>query len=395
VFIPKFDDIIVFDIETTIRAEKPHFGGTPNCPDNEVVAYGYMHLKKGHKTPHVTTDFSKNMGLMFQDIREGAEVVVVGHNIAFDLSYLFRDYGLENRFVPKNMVFWDTMKFHYMDTGRKVAYPSLEVTAQAHEIEFEKDTEVSERFKLGIGADKIDRDILAKYLAQDVLVTYRIFNKQIKKCLEQGGAYTNYMLEMMQGIGATTCMSLHGMPFDTASAKVEVDRLEMKIDTTLHKLKLKYGDYNYNSPAQVKALLWGGDIKQECIEDKLDENGKVVRYKSGKRKGKIVKRKVTRALTLEPMVNKSIARKIPSKDAAAPTLERLRKITDINTSIHNFCKLLLRVRKTTKAINTYYKPYIEYAIDNKIHPSYNHCSTGTGRLSSSKPNMQNISNKGE
>ena len=149
----------------------------------------------------------------------------------------------------------------------------MEVTAEANEIDFEKDTEVSERFKLGIGADKIDRDILAKYLAQDVLVTYRIFNKQIKKCLEQGGAYINYMLEMMQGIGATTCMSLHGMPFDTVSAKAEVGTLEMKIDTTLQKLKHKYGDYNYNSPAQVKALLWGGDIKQECIEDKLDEDG--------------------------------------------------------------------------------------------------------------------------
>ena len=54
---------------------------------------------------------------------------------------------------------------------------------------------------------------------------------------------------------------------------------------------------------------------------------------------------------------------------------------------------ILEIRKGAKSISTYYKPYIDFEVGGKIHPNYNHNITQTGRLSSSKPNMQNISGK--
>ena len=392
-FIPKFDDIIVFDTETTINAEKPHFGATPHHPDNEVVAFGWMHLRKGFPKPEVTLRLGSSMNSMFVYPHEaGDELVLVGHNIAFDLAYLRRDLG---SIVPKNLVIWDTMKFEYMDCGRAIPNPSLEKTAQIHGISFEKDTEVSERFKMGIGADKIDRDLLLKYLTQDVKVTYDIFNKQLKKCIDKGAAYTNYMLEMMQGIEATTSMGLDGINFNVPNAKIEVGTLEDTIEILLEELNSEWGDFNFNSPAQIKLLLWGGEKKEEYLEDKLDEDGKPVRYKSGKRKGEIVKRRATKMIPIEGLVNDAVRARVPAEDAAAPTLERIKKFTDGLTSANRFCTKLLEIRKATKAANTYYKPYIEYSIRGTIHPNFNHCVTQTGRLSSSRPNMQNISNKGE
>ena len=395
-FIPKFDNIIVFDTETTINAPKPYFGATPAYIDNEVVACGWKHLKKGGQKPEVQIAFDSTMEGVALHTHSGTdEVILVGHNISFDLHYLMEVYGD----VPRNVVVWDTMKFEYMDSGRASANPSLEKTAQRYGIPFKKDDEVSERFKMGMGADKIDKELLSEYLEQDVEVTYKIFNTQIKKCLDKGAAYTNYMVEMMQGVTVTTSMSFHGMPFNVYAAQREVNELEKTMDRLVQLVKAEWGDHNYNSPAQVKLLLWGGERKEEYMAQKYDEDGEELAYKSGKKKGELVRRKATKLVRVDSLVTTAIEERFSnrgfSKDASATTLDRLVKMTSDLTSLHRFCRSLLKLRGYAKSINTYFQPYIEHTLRGYIHPNYNHSVTNTGRLSSSKPNMQNISNKGE
>jgi len=60
----------------------------------------------------------------------------------------------------------------------------------------------------------------------------------------------------------------------------------------------------------------------------------------------------------------------------------------------SFTTSVLEYRTMAKDLSTYYKPYIAltWPTDRCIHPKYNHCATATGRLSSSSPNMQNVTN---
>jgi DNA polymerase I-like protein with 3'-5' exonuclease and polymerase domains len=79
-------------------------------------------------------------------------------------------------------------------------------------------------------------------------------------------------------------------------------------------------------------------------------------------------------------------------DGSAQTIKRLKK-HDAGKDAEEFVSDLENLRHLTKEISTYYKPYINYSIGNVLHPSFNHCVTATGRLSSSKPNFQNINGK--
>jgi DNA polymerase I-like protein with 3'-5' exonuclease and polymerase domains len=60
-------------------------------------------------------------------------------------------------------------------------------------------------------------------------------------------------------------------------------------------------------------------------------------------------------------------------------------------SRHQFCLQLLEFRESHKTLNTYLKPIRRFSkADGKVHCGFNLNGTATGRLSSSKPNMQNI-----
>ena len=63
---------------------------------------------------------------------------------------------------------------------------------------------------------------------------------------------------------------------------------------------------------------------------------------------------------------------------------------------HPIIPLIIEHRKYSKLINTYTSGLIDYVFeDNKIHALFNQALTTTGRLSSSEPNLQNISIRDE
>ena len=140
------DNYIVLDLETTIKAPTPHFGASPTYPANKIVMLGWNENDYGviiYKNKNDIDAFCKKVNQ--------AGIMIVGHNIAFDLLYLCK-HGFE--FGHNNI--WDTMKFHYIQTGRLESNPSLERVAKHWRLPFRKDTEIKERFKAGIGADEID-----------------------------------------------------------------------------------------------------------------------------------------------------------------------------------------------------------------------------------------------
>lgn len=77
------------------------------------------------------------------------------------------------------------------------------------------------------------------------------------------------------------------------------------------------------------------------------------------------------------------------RSTAADVLEKL-------DGIHPIISHLLKFRKYQKLYSTYAEGLKKYiAEDGRIHTIYNQCATSTGRLSSSEPNLQNISVRDE
>jgi DNA polymerase I-like protein with 3'-5' exonuclease and polymerase domains len=380
-----FSRVVVLDLETTINAPDPHFGAAPFYPDNRVVLAGYCVLY-GEDESIVTTDNVDDLCALLTD-----DVLVVGHNLAFDLHYLYSHFDK----LPSFTVF-DTQVFEYLSTGKSKVMPSLENTAYRLGVPFAKDSEVSARFKVGIGSDKIDRELLAKYLVEDVRATKDIFLKQSKSC-------TSYHLMLMQGVLVTSKMSYVGMPFDVVSAQLERTALQYKInalsETLTENLSKMWppqakAEFNLESPLQMATLLWGGPIKTVRQARVLDESGNHAVYKSGPKKDEYKFKTVEDqsehpGLTLQK-TRASFERFGWKMNADIVALQRIK---GCDKRAEKLCCDLLDFRQLMKSSSTYFDPYIERAVLGRVHPTYNHTIAQTGRLTSSKPNMQNISGK--
>ena len=381
-------EILVFDLETTIRAPAPHFGATPAWRDNRVVLAGF-------KADQRDITVTENLQALVNQI--GPNTLIVGHNLGFDLHYLLREFD-----IPKSVSLWDTQKFDYLLCGRGARQPSLEKTALRMEVDFTKDSEVSERFRVGIGSDKIDRDLLTKYLVADVQTTYDIYVKQ--RATVTNDAKLAYVQELMNGIAVTTEMSCNGMPFSRLGAAAEAQELQAKHDdmyaTAAARWTREWPDelppLKLTSPAQITTLLWGGEQTFDVQENVLDDTGQPVRFKTGTRAGEVKTKKVTRSATVKRLASPALVAVFDNQDwEKTSSIQTLKRIIDTspNCAAAELARDLSALRQVTKNISTYFKPYIDHAIADTIHPVYNHCVTQTGRLSSSKPNMQNISGK--
>ena len=83
---------------------------------------------------------------------------------------------------------------------------------------------------------------------------------------------------------------------------------------------------------------------------------------------------------------------LPSDKKRSTSADKLEKLE----GVHPIIEHILTYRKLTKLYSTYAEGLKKYICkDNKIHTIYNQCATQTGRLSSSEPNLQNISVRDE
>lgn len=393
------DDLIdycVVDIETTIHNRHDDAVGnnkaSPFYPSNRAVFVGYKPEQGLTSTfePHV--DDNEFHDIIFR------HQMLVGHNIKFDLHYLrkhFPDHYYN--WVINGGTVWDTQIVEYLLSGQSKQYATLDSLSEQYGGEL-KDDRIKEYWNNGIDTEDIPVDELLPYLEGDVENTENIFLQQIDKVMDMN--MMTLVNVQMEALLALQEMEWNGMAFDVRGAASESITLQSELALaeadalTIMKSYLPdnadFKEITPHSPSQLSLVLFGGDVRCVFEEPTHDEDGLPIRFKSGAKKGQVKTKKVKRKVPIKGMGLVSPNPKgktgyYPCDDA---TLAKLPIVTG------SIVEAIVKARTLKKDISTYYDGYRQLTFsDGMIHPNYNQCSTFTGRLSCTQPNLQNATKK--
>jgi DNA polymerase I len=153
-------------------------------------------------------------------------------------------------------------------------------------------------------------------------------------------------------------------------------------------------EFNPGSNDHLSLLAFGGSLSIEEMQPVLDDAGNFVFVKSGKTKGQVKMRKQKRIINIKGFAANPKKYSKPQKkegffkvdEGVLSTLAQ-----DLKGPNKEILNCILKIKELNKQISTYYKATRELLNTETgcIHASYNHTATETGRLSSSRPNMQN------
>lgn len=384
---------LFFDLETSIKNRGENAIGdmqaSPFCPDNNIVYSGWKCGEGGLLVlTHDWVTPSPNWDLL------------VAHNISFDLLYLMvRDPGWYD-YITTFPDIWDTQLAEYLLTGQTALWCSLDDLSKKYGGVL-KDDRIKEYWKNGVDTENIPREEIIPYLENDVLNLKIIYKAQLEEATRCG--MLPLIRSQMQARLATILMEYHGMEYDLERSRECSEHLQRVCD--VYREALVDGMYELadkqvprecllpSSTQQISTLLFGGTFNYQAREPILDEEGNPVIYKSGVKRG-MVKTKL-QAKTFTTCDGSYLECPVPrGNNGFFPVGEEvLKKVEKKDTT--GFVTALLKYRELIKQLVTYFEGYsaLVWPHDNKIHGSLNHCQTATGRLSSSKPNLQNINNK--
>jgi len=280
----------------------------------------------------------------------------IGQNAGFDIKFL-RKYGIEGKGFD-----FDTMLAHHLLDENAVGFHGLKDFAVLYTDmgAYEKGIEKYLPNK-NVSYDAIPLEVLGKYCAKDVDCTFRCY-EVFKPCLEKEGLWPLFSKIVMPLQEVLTDVEYRGVLVDLRQFDVlekrygrELSEIETKVrefsevrilEEELNKGKKSPKPFNLNSPTQIRKLL----------VDKLHLR-----------------------------IEKKTAKGFISTDVEV--LEGLQKQ-------HEIPSLLLQHRKISKLRSTYVKGMRKLVDDTgRIHTEYKIHGTRTGRLSSSRPNLQNIPKK--
>ncbi|QQG49732.1 MAG: DNA polymerase I [Candidatus Berkelbacteria bacterium] len=283
-------------------------------------------------------------GLPIEDVRSSLQAVLgspeikkIGHNLKYDLAALRRA-----GFTAKN-VWFDTMLASQLVNTQLYSH-GLDALAFS-ELGLRKipTSQILDGKKNGLMTDASLED-LAAYACEDVIVTWRLWEKLFPSLEEVSLKRVFYEIEMPL-VPVLTEMELVGIKID----RQYLEKLRGKLVKDLAKIeigirKLAGRDFNVASPSQLQEILF--------TDLKLPATG-IKKIKSG-------------------------------YSTDADSLLKLR-------GAHPIIQQILEYRELAKLLNTYVETLPKMTDDaGRLHTSFGQIGAATGRLSSNNPNLQNI-----
>lgn len=362
------------DVETTMNSPIGN-AATPFHPSNKVVLAG---LKRGDTSFPIQWEPRELVTGEKVGVRSKNDIsLLIGHNIGFDIHHCRKSGEWDEGFLGTNL--WDTQLAEYLLSGQTHTYPSLDDLTAKYVGPVLKDKAVTAVFDSGLGADHVPMHILKPYHKEDILNTEAIFIRQFQEAEKLG--MVPLINTQMDALAATIDMTYNGLKVDTDKlmrgvAKYQKLVEEYTTDLVAFASTLGIEDFNPSSPKQMSLLLFGGELS-------YTENVCIGKYKNGKDKFQ----KQTKSKPIKGM--------FPSRGG---TLNAQGYYSTDESVLTNLPKTritegILKLRDYEKQLGTYWEGLLKLVMpDGFIHHRINHCVTRTGRLSSSEPNMQNITN---
>lgn len=300
---------------------------------------------------------------------------IVGFNLKFDLHWL-RRFGV--RFDHRRV--YDVQAAEFVLSGQTHKFPSLnEVSAKY--LGKSKIDEVAALWDRGIQTTDIPWETLSAYAAEDVQLTLSVSKKQ--QALREFYGLGKLISLVNQDLLVLEEMEWNGIKFDRGKALDKAQDLALKIVELQGKYFLFHNvpNFNWSSGDHLRALLYGGEIKEPIKVP-------VGHYKSGEKAGQVKFKNDVRMHKLprlfKPPKQLTDGGKFAVDEAALLELGESELISD-----------LLEIKKMQKEISTYLEglpaKQDEGGYTDYIYGKFNQCVAATGRLSSSDPNLQNLS----
>ena len=358
--------LLALDVETTI-----HNKGHPYDARNKLVCWSYA-------TDTYSGTWSAN-DLHLIEPMLAAETLVVGFNFKFDLHWLIKNevYQLRDKHI------WDVQIAEFILSHQTNRFPSLNETCERYGFESKLDIVKTEYWDKGINTDQIPWEILESYATRDAELTLACYHAQ-RKLMTPAQVRLCYL--MCQDMKILQEMEANGIPFDEQLCEQRAMEVDDKISTLKGKLSAIYSSVpiNFASNDHLSAFLYGGTVKEEAKEH-------IGYFKTGVKAGQpkykniVIEHKLPRLY--EPLKGSAMA-----KEGNFATDEgTLRKLKG-NKNIVN---MILELSKLEKLNGTYYNGLVKLRKEmnweqGMLHGNFNQTTAQTGRLSSSRPNLQNF-----
>ena len=370
--------LLVLDTENTIFNK-----GHPYSPSNKCCV---ISVAVGDDSPVVLKieyddePYGNNLRTIqkFIDLAD----TLVGFNLKYDLHWLHR-YGLHT----EGKRVWDCQVAQFIIQCQTNPYPSLDQAAEFYGLEKKLDVVKTQYWDKNIDTTEVPYPILSEYAAHDVALTRQVYWKQQEYLSDKPKMRKLVTLDCLDLLVLQE-MEKNGLKYDVEESLREAGIYKERIAVLHDELNDLVGidNINWNSPVQVSAVLYGGEIKYTVYEPFT------FTYKDGRTKEKI--RKAERVHTLPRLVEplpktelkksdtfqtgSDILLELKAKGKAGEIVTRLVELADLDKQVSTYLEGIPKLIKE-----------MEWN-DNVLHGNLNQCVAVTGRLSSSKPNLQNM-----
>ena len=254
---------LTLDVENTVTKRDGRMHLDPYEPTNKLVMVGCL--------TDIGNEYLFNMdsgGTQHIDIQEllDRETILIGHNIAYDLMWLW-----ECGFKYEGPVF-DTMLTEYI-LQRGIKEPlHLKDCADRYNLETKKEDTLKEYFAKGYATDEIPRAELRQYLSADLHATQQLSDRQYKKLNSTEYAHLMDTVLLTNKVCVTLART-HRNGFKVDETKLESVRKEFETEKQEIEKRLSsqvrnlMGDMpiNLNSPEQMSWVIYSRKPKDKAM----------------------------------------------------------------------------------------------------------------------------------
>ena len=277
----------------------------------------------------------------FKEILEDQDIIKTGYDLKFQRNILAHN-GIKLRGR-----FWDIELMHYLINPEKSH--KIEILAKSYlNVSLEEQNDVPEQVGALSLFDEIPEDETAPSRTQEAVAAY-LLGDRIWEEMEAASLCSLYETMEEPLLKVLSDMEMEGVRIDTVQLRKYAAGLTAEMNAIQERVREMAGepDLNILSPKQIGALIF-----EKLNLDPKTKPKKGVRYV------------------------------YPTDEDTLSALSHK----------HPIINEILEFRGVKKLLSTYIEPFPTFISPStgKIHTTFNQALTATGRLSSSKPNLQNI-----